>query len=124
MITAALGLGLEASAGEHAPWAFRRLFEVLAERQPVVLVIEDAHWAEPPLLDLLDYLTDWLTAAPVLLLCVTRPELLERHAGWGGGRPNVSSVVLSRLTDQEALSVLDQHAADRLADTRDAQEDS
>jgi DNA-binding SARP family transcriptional activator len=108
IITAALGLGLEASAGEQAPWAFRRLFEVLAERQPLVLVIEDAHWAEPPLLDLLDYLTDWLTAAPLLLLCVTRPELLERHASWGGGRPNVSSVVLSRLSDQEALSVLDQ----------------
>jgi DNA-binding SARP family transcriptional activator len=70
IITAALGLGLEATAGEQAPWAFRRLFEVLAERQPLVLVIEDA--------------------------------------SWGGGRPNVSSVVLSRLTDQEALSVLDQ----------------
>ena len=80
--SATLGLAPGETAGEQVPWAFRRLLEELARRRPLVLVIEDAHWAETPLLDLVDYLIDWL-AAPVLIMCLGRPELLELRPALG-----------------------------------------
>ena len=107
VVSAALGLAPGETAGEQVPWAFRRLLEQLARQRPVVLVIEDAHWAEAPLLDLVDYLVEWLTA-PVLILCLGRPELLELRPAWGGGRVRVSSLVLAPL-DDEASSLLLAH---------------
>jgi DNA-binding SARP family transcriptional activator len=68
-----------ASGGETF-WAVRRLFEALAGERPVVLVFEDLHWAELTLLDLIEYLT--ATGAPILLLGLARPELLEERPGW------------------------------------------
>ena len=83
-IAATLGLGAEASA-DAAPWAFRMLLTALAARTALVLAFEDAHWAEPALLDLIDQLADGPLAAPVLLLCVGRPELLAARPAWGRG---------------------------------------
>ena len=60
----------------------RKLFEHLARERPLVVVFDDIHWAEPAFLDLVEYLADWTRDAPVLLLCVARPELLEIHTGW------------------------------------------
>ena len=60
-------------------WAVRRLLETLAQTQPVLLVLDDVHWAEPALIDLVDYLAD-RTVAPLLVLCLARPEL-ERPLG-------------------------------------------
>jgi DNA-binding SARP family transcriptional activator/tetratricopeptide (TPR) repeat protein len=72
-----------ASGGETF-WAVRRLFESLAAEQPLVLVFEDLHWAEPTLLDLLDYLVEQVSTTPVLVLGLARPELLEERAEWRG----------------------------------------
>jgi DNA-binding SARP family transcriptional activator len=68
-----------ASGGETF-WAVRRLFEALAAAQPVVLVFEDLHWAEATLLDLIDYLA--ATTAPILVLGLARPELLDERSAW------------------------------------------
>src|SRR6266536_1633091 len=57
-------------------WAVRRVCESLARRRPLVLCFEDIHWAEPTLLDLIEYLAGWLRDAPILLLCLARPELI------------------------------------------------
>src|SRR5438094_565144 len=59
-------------------WRVRGAFEELAADRPLVLVFEDIHWAEPTFLDLLEYLVGW-TLAPILLLCLARPELYERR---------------------------------------------
>ena len=112
IVAETLGLAEAESAHELAPWAFRRLLEVLASQRPVVLVIEDAHWAERPLFDLIDYLVDWLTA-PVLVLCLGRPELLEVQKEWGGGRPRVESCVLTPLSNEDATALLDQQSGER-----------
>ena len=80
-IAATLGLGGQASA-DAAPWAFRMLFTTLARRGALVLAFEDAHWAEPALLDLIEQLAGGPMAAPVLLLCVGRPELLTARPAW------------------------------------------
>jgi class 3 adenylate cyclase/tetratricopeptide (TPR) repeat protein len=83
----------------HAAW--RSLFSSLGSRGPVVVVIDDIHWADPALLDLLEELADRVHG-PVLFLCPARPELTERRPGWGGGRRNVSSLALDPLTAEEA----------------------
>ncbi len=64
---------------EETLWSVRRLLEVAARARPVVLVIDDLHWAEPMLLDLVDHLAEW-TRAPVMLMVVARPELRDVRA--------------------------------------------
>ncbi|MBV9414696.1 MAG: AAA family ATPase, partial [Solirubrobacterales bacterium] len=121
VVAAALGLAPAESVGEQLPWAFRRLFEALANRCPLLVIIDDVHWADAPLLDLVEYLVDWLRA-PVLLVCLARPELLEMRPAWGGGRTHVSSVVLDPLDDSAALHLLDLQVGERqLSGTQQAQ---
>ena len=112
IVTATLGLAPAERVGEQVPWAFRRLLEEMAGERPVILVLEDIHWGEGPLLDLVDYLVDWLTV-PVLLLCLARPELLDVRPAWGGGHPCVSSLVLAPLDDGDARTMLDQNLGAR-----------
>jgi DNA-binding SARP family transcriptional activator/tetratricopeptide (TPR) repeat protein len=69
-------------SGGETFWAARRLFESLAGESPVVLVFEDLHWAEPTLLDLIDYFAERVLAAPILVLGLARTELLETRMGW------------------------------------------
>ena len=117
ILAAALGLAPAASVSEQLPWAVRRLLESLADERPVILVIDDVHWADTPLLDLIDYLVDWLRA-PVVLLCLARPDLLEVRPGWGGGHTRVSSIVLGPLDDAAALRLLDQRLGERQMSAR------
>jgi class 3 adenylate cyclase/tetratricopeptide (TPR) repeat protein len=86
----------------HAAWL--ALFSALASMHPVVVVVEDIHWADPALLDLLDELAEQVLG-PVLFLCPTRPELVATRPNWGGGRRNSLSVSLDRLdlADAELL---------------------
>jgi DNA-binding SARP family transcriptional activator len=68
-------------SGGETFWAASRLFESLASERPLVLVFEDLHWAEPTLLDLIDYTAE-RAAGAILLLGLARPELLEARSGW------------------------------------------
>ncbi len=71
--------------GDHAVElhpTFRRLFETIARRQPTVLLLEDMHWADETLLDLVEHLTDAIEDAPLLIVCLARPELLELGPLW------------------------------------------
>ncbi|MFI6323626.1 AAA family ATPase [Nonomuraea sp. NPDC050556] len=85
--------------------AVRTLFEVLAERQPLVVVVDNLQWAEPTLLDLVEDCASWLADVPVLLVCVARPELYENRPSWGGGVVCAMSLELGPLgrTDMERL---------------------
>ena len=76
----------EAWAGgrrEEAFAAWRRFLEAIADERPLVLVFEDLHWADDALLDFVDYLVDWASGVPLLVLGTARPELLSRQAGLG-----------------------------------------
>jgi class 3 adenylate cyclase/tetratricopeptide (TPR) repeat protein len=86
--------------------AWRRFFEALAEQGPLVLVFEDLQWADEDLLDFIDGLADRMSGVPLLVICSTRPELLERRAGWGGGKRNAATVSLAPLTDGETARLL------------------
>ena len=91
-----IGLGERAPRTEESFWALRRLFEAIASARPLVIVLEDLHWAEPALLDLLQYLVGWSTGAPILILCLTRPELIDARPSLGA-----DAVVLEPLPDSE-----------------------
>jgi predicted ATPase/class 3 adenylate cyclase len=100
---------LEAVQQEHnqqeISWAARAWAEKLAEPQPLVLVFEDIHWAEEPLLELVEHLGTWVRNVPLLILCLARPELLDIRPGWGGGRVRATAIELEPLgaTDTELL---------------------
>jgi class 3 adenylate cyclase/tetratricopeptide (TPR) repeat protein len=101
--------GREDAGGDRRDEAFgawRRFFEALAEHRPAVLVFEDLHWADDNLLDFVDYLVDWATDSPLLVIGTARPELLERRPGWGGGKPNAATVSLSPLSEAETARLL------------------
>jgi len=84
--------------------AWRRLVEIIAERAPAVLVVEDLHWAAPMLLDFLEDLVAGLSGVPVLVVATARPELLDARPGWGAG---TASLRLSPLPDQQVAAMLD-----------------
>ncbi|HEU5264834.1 MAG TPA: tetratricopeptide repeat protein, partial [Gaiellaceae bacterium] len=82
-------------------WAVRRLLEALAGKKPLLVVLEDVHWAEPTLLDLVEHLADFVRA-PLLIVCLARPELLEARPGWGGGRVRSTAIELEPLSEEES----------------------
>ncbi len=87
-------------------WALRRYFEHLATMSPLVLAFDDLHWGDPELLDFIEYLAQWASGGPLLLLCLTRPELLEIRPGWGGGKRNYTALSLESLTRDDTQSLL------------------
>ncbi|TML57428.1 MAG: adenylyl cyclase, partial [Actinobacteria bacterium] len=88
--------------------AWRRFFEALADRRPLVLIFEDLHWADDDLLDFVDELADWVEGVPMLVLCTARPELLDRRPGWGGGKRNAVTVSLAPLCEDETARLIAQ----------------
>jgi hypothetical protein len=72
------------SSTDEFAWAFRKLLEAVAAEAPLVVVFDDIQWGEDVFLDLLEHLAFLSTGAPILLLCMARPELLDRRSGWGG----------------------------------------
>jgi DNA-binding SARP family transcriptional activator len=108
LIAAVLGLADGRTASEEETfWAVCRLVEGFARERPLVVVLEDLHWAEPGLLDLVEHLAGSACAAPVLLVCLARPELLETRPHWGGGKPNATSLLLEPLLHDESEHLLD-----------------
>ncbi len=103
-------IGLAEAAGgalEESFRALRTFFEAITERAPLVLVFDDIHWGEPTFLDLVEHVADWSRAAPILLVCIARPELLEVRPGWGGGKLNATSILLEPLSDAESVELVE-----------------
>jgi class 3 adenylate cyclase/tetratricopeptide (TPR) repeat protein len=86
--------------------AWQRFLEAVAAERPLVFVVEDLHWADDALIEFLDHLVDWATGVPLVLLIAARPELYERHPGWGGGKRNSVTISLGPLTDEETARLV------------------
>ena len=86
--------------------AWRRFFEAMAEYRPLVLVFEDLHWADDELLDFVDYVVEWTGRVPILIVCTSRPELLERRPAWGGGKLNATTLSLAPLSETDTSRLL------------------
>src|SRR4051794_15715090 len=101
---------LEAVEGERSQqeiaWAAREWAEQLAEAQPLVLVFEDVHWGEEPLLELLEHLAASVREAPLLIVGLARPELLDIRPTWGGGRLRATTLELEPLQAEESATLV------------------
>jgi class 3 adenylate cyclase/tetratricopeptide (TPR) repeat protein len=96
-----LGGGVATPGIQETFWAVRKLFERLGTERPLVVVFDDIHWGEPTFLDLLEYLADRIRTAPVVLMCLARPELLETRPGWMSTKHNATLISLDPLTEDE-----------------------
>jgi class 3 adenylate cyclase/tetratricopeptide (TPR) repeat protein len=103
-----VGAGASGDAAEQAELfkAWLQFFESLAARNPLILLIEDAHWAGQPMLDFLEYLIDWAIDSPILLILTARPELFTEHPEWGGGKRNAATIALAPLSDIDSAALL------------------
>ena len=110
--TVAAALGREPGDGElEIPWAVRRVLETLAESRPVVLVLDDVQWAEPALNGLVEHLAAFARAAPVLVLCLARPELFDARPSWATSAYNGATLLLESLTPADSATLVERLAA-------------
>jgi class 3 adenylate cyclase/tetratricopeptide (TPR) repeat protein len=92
---------------QEIAWAAREWAAELADAQPLLLVFEDIHWAEEPLLELIEHLAERVRETPLLILCLARPELLDVRPGWGGGRLRATAIELEPLAPEQSEELVD-----------------
>jgi len=107
VVAALLGETAQPITADEIAWAFRKTLEQAAAERPLVCVFDDLHWAESSLLDLVEHVADWSREAPILLLCMARPELLDRRPGWAGGKMNATAVLLEPLSPQHTDELIE-----------------
>ena len=112
LVEVVLQLGAEpdailGSSPAETQLAFRRLLEREAAEQPLIVVFDDLHWAEPTFLDLVEHISDLSRGAPIFLLCIARPELLDMRPTWGGGKMNATSILLEPLPPGDAEQLVE-----------------
>jgi tetratricopeptide (TPR) repeat protein len=89
--------------------AVRLFLESLATERPLIVVFDDIHWGEPTFLDLIDHIADLSRGAPLFVLCIARPELLDRRPDWAGGKLNATTVLLEPLGPVECAELIAVH---------------
>jgi class 3 adenylate cyclase/tetratricopeptide (TPR) repeat protein len=107
-ILGAISLGPAGGSPEEISWAVRKLFESLARDRPLIAVVDDIHWAESTLLDLLEYVVSFAAGGPLLVLCTARPDLFETRPSWSNPRPNTTLVSLEPLPVEESEALVDE----------------
>jgi class 3 adenylate cyclase/tetratricopeptide (TPR) repeat protein len=106
-VAAAIGLSRESAGTEEIAWGVRKLFQGLARPRPLVVIFDDIQWAEPALLDLVEHVVEWTDDAPVMMLCVARPDLLDDRPTWSGGLLNATTVLLEPLPATESEQLIE-----------------
>jgi class 3 adenylate cyclase/tetratricopeptide (TPR) repeat protein len=100
-LAAALGLSDTPAPSEEIFWAVRILFERLARENPLIVVLDDVHWAEPTFLDLVEYLLGF-ASGPLLLVCSARPDLYDARPDWFRPRPRTTTLMLEPLREDDS----------------------
>jgi class 3 adenylate cyclase len=116
------GYNREEPVPDDVPWAVRTLLERIAADRPVLLVVDDLHWAEAGLLDVLEHIADWSRDSPIMVVGLARPEFYDTRPSWGGGKLNATAVLLSALDDAATISLIEKQdlpgvIAQRIAET-------
>jgi class 3 adenylate cyclase/tetratricopeptide (TPR) repeat protein len=120
-----VGLSDVTVPAEETFWAMRKVFEAVAAERPLILCFEDVHWAEPLLLDLIEYLVGFSTGTPLFVLCLARPEILETRPSWAVNEGPRTVVALHALSNEDAQALvlslasgeLEREGADRIIRT-------
>jgi class 3 adenylate cyclase/DNA-binding winged helix-turn-helix (wHTH) protein len=97
--------GTAADQGE-AFAAWRTFLEAVAAHAPLVLLVEDIHWADAALLEFLGGLVEWVADAALLVVTTARPELFERAPDWAAGKRNATTLALAPLSDGDTSTVV------------------
>jgi class 3 adenylate cyclase len=105
-IAATVGLSDQIVPTEEAFWGVRKLLEAIAAREPLIAVVDDLHWAEPTMLDLIEHVADWSREAPILFLAIARPELLDNRPLWSGGKLNATTILLEPLGSEDSATLI------------------
>ena len=82
-ISAAIGLSDATPDTQETFWAVRKLLEELGRRGMLFVILDDIHWAETTMLDLIEYLAGFAQGVPMLILCLSRKDLLDTRPSWG-----------------------------------------
>jgi len=106
VLASAVGSTSDPVRKEEIFWATGRVLQQLAMERPLTVLIEDIHWADGELLDLLEHLADLPSDAPLLLLCPARPELGERRPDWLLPRASASSILLDGLPSDGTAALI------------------
>jgi class 3 adenylate cyclase/tetratricopeptide (TPR) repeat protein len=107
-IEAALGATDTPVSPDEIAWGVRKLFEALASSEPLVVVFDDIHWAEPALLDLVEYVAAFAQDVPLLVLCTARPDLSDLRPTWTAPRPNSILIALEALSGADSETLAEQ----------------
>ncbi len=86
--------------------AWLQYVELLAAKDPLVLALEDLHWADDALADFVEHLLDWSQDAPVLIVCTARPDWFSRRPDWGGGNREAATIGLLPLSPTETAQLV------------------
>jgi class 3 adenylate cyclase/tetratricopeptide (TPR) repeat protein len=113
-----LGIGEQALQRAYLFFAARRFLEGLASVQPLLVVLEDLHWADTGLLDLVEYLAAHLKDTPVAIVGLARPEFIDQRPGWGSGLFAHTTIGLEPLSNDDAAAL----AGNLLAKAQDGTE--
>jgi tetratricopeptide (TPR) repeat protein len=108
-----VGVAETPSGPGEAFWAVRRLLESIARKGPVVVGLDDIHWAEPTLLDLVEYLGEW-AEGPILVVCLARGDLLDARPDWGGPTSTGFLVRLEPLPEESLGAFVEQLAGSQV----------
>jgi class 3 adenylate cyclase/tetratricopeptide (TPR) repeat protein len=100
-LEAVLGEGDGTATPDEIAWAFRKLLEAKGAQDPLLCIFDDIQWGEETFLELIEHVADLSRGAPILLLCMARPELLDRRPTWAGGKLNATTVSLEPLSEEE-----------------------
>jgi class 3 adenylate cyclase/tetratricopeptide (TPR) repeat protein len=112
-LAGAIGASQAGGTPEEISWAARKLFEALARERPLIIGVDDIQWAEPTLLDLLEYLVTFTSDAPILLLCLARPDLFDARPSWSNPRPNATLVTLAALSQNDSSALIERLVGER-----------
>ena len=115
LVAGLVGLSETDAPVEESFWALRRFLEILASRQPLLLLLDDLQWAESTFLDLVEHVAEWSRDAPILVLAQARPEFRDDRPGWGGGVSNATSILLEPLTEGETVELVADLIGDEVA---------
>jgi predicted ATPase/class 3 adenylate cyclase len=89
-------------------WGIRRLIQQLSAQSPLVLIVEDLHWAEPTLLDLVRYISEPISATPLLVVASTRPELVQERPGLFDTASNRHVMELDALSELDSRALIEE----------------
>jgi tetratricopeptide (TPR) repeat protein len=87
-------------------WGIRRYLEALAKAAPLIVVVDDLQWAEPPVVAMIDQLVERVADAPMLVICIARPEFLEQRRDWSSGKANSTTITLDPLSPHDTGTLI------------------